>query len=177
MSKKRKKKKIVNVSEHPRDSNRKKKKQIPKHCEESSSSGIWFFAFCHGGATHMYLPTPPHRQNVVIQGQFFQQTLTGFNSEFSFFKSSCLTKAKEPSLFYYLPIAWGRKVGFLPFPRVLTPCEMQCHWGFELVSLRPFLMTLPITPWHFHRDGFYLPKIGFSWSLSWADRDHHSLSL
>ena len=31
----------------------------------------------------------------------------------------------EPSLSYYLPIAWGRIIGFIPFPRVLVLCEMQ----------------------------------------------------
>ena len=47
------------------------------------------------------------------------------NSEFSFSKTSCLTKAEEPSLSYYLPIAGGRIIGFIPFPRVLVLCEMQ----------------------------------------------------
>ena len=37
----------------------------------------------------------------------------------------CLTKAEEPSLLYYLPIAGGRIIGFIPFPRVLVLCEMQ----------------------------------------------------
>ena len=33
--------------------------------------------------------------------------------------------AEEPSLPYYWPIAGGRIIGFIPFPRVLVPCEMQ----------------------------------------------------
>ena len=33
--------------------------------------------------------------------------------------------AEEPSLPYYLPIARGRIIGFIPFPRVLVLCEMQ----------------------------------------------------
>ena len=33
--------------------------------------------------------------------------------------------AEEPSLSYYLPIAGGRIMGFIPFPRVLVLCEMQ----------------------------------------------------
>ena len=37
----------------------------------------------------------------------FKQSLTGLNSEFSFSLTSCLTKAEEPSLPYYLPIAGG----------------------------------------------------------------------
>ena len=55
----------------------------------------------------------------------FKQRLTGLNSEFSFSETSCLTKAEEPSLPYYLPIAGGRIIGSLPFPRVLALCEMQ----------------------------------------------------
>ena len=55
----------------------------------------------------------------------FKRSLTGLNSEFSFSLTSCLTKAEEPSLSYYLPIAGGRIIGFIPFPRVLVQCEMQ----------------------------------------------------
>ena len=32
--------------------------------------------------------------------------------------------AEEPSLSYYLPIAGGRIIGFIPFPKVLVLCEM-----------------------------------------------------
>ena len=55
----------------------------------------------------------------------FKRSLTGFNSEFSFSWTSCLNKAEEPSLPYYLPIAGGRIIGLIPFPRVLVLCEMQ----------------------------------------------------
>ena len=55
---------------------------------------------------------------------FFKRILTGLNSEFSFSSTSCLTKAEEPSLSYYLPIAGGRIIGFIPSPRVLVLCEM-----------------------------------------------------
>ena len=47
------------------------------------------------------------------------------NSEFSFSLTSCLIKAEEISLPYYLPIAKGRIIGFIPFPRGLVLCEMQ----------------------------------------------------
>ena len=46
-------------------------------------------------------------------------SLTGLNSEFSFL-TSCLTKAEEHSLPYYLPIAGGRIIGFIPFPRGIS---------------------------------------------------------
>ena len=55
----------------------------------------------------------------------FKRSLTGLNSEFSFSLTSCLTNVEEPSLPYYLPIAGGRIIGFIPFPRVLVQCEMQ----------------------------------------------------
>ena len=55
----------------------------------------------------------------------FPTTIAGLNSEFSFSYTSCLTKAEEPSLFYYLPMAGRRIIGFIPFPRVLVLCEMQ----------------------------------------------------
>ena len=54
----------------------------------------------------------------------FKRSWTGLNSDFSFSYTSSLTKAKKPSLSYYLPIAGGR-IGFIPFPRVLVLCEMQ----------------------------------------------------
>ena len=42
---------------------------------------------------------------------------------FFFFQTGCLTKVKEPSLFY-LPIA-RRTFGFMTFPRALVQSEMQ----------------------------------------------------
>ena len=59
----------------------------------------------------------------------FKRSLTGLNLEFSFSWTSCLTKAEEPSLSCYLPIAGGRITGFIPFPRVLVLCEMQLAWS------------------------------------------------
>ena len=86
---------------------------------------IWFFCKCFIIIVNYlpYLPTPPLGQDMT-QGQFFERSLTGLNSEFSFSETSCLTKAEEPSLPYYLPIAGGRIFGFIPFPRVLVLCEM-----------------------------------------------------
>ena len=55
----------------------------------------------------------------------FKWSLTGLHSEFPFSKTSCLTKAEEPGLFYYLPISEGRIIAFIPFPRVLVLCEMK----------------------------------------------------
>ena len=71
---------------------------------------------------HIY---QPFRSGSIWHKVIFKRSLTGLKSEFSFSLTSCLTKAKEPSLPYYLPIAGGRIIGFIPFPRVLVLCEMQ----------------------------------------------------
>ena len=83
-------------------------------------------------------PTPPLGQDMT-QGQFFKRSLTGLNSEFPFSLTSCLTKAEEPNLPYYLSIAGGRIIGFIPFPRVLVLCEIQSvlsrNWTRIAVSI------------------------------------------
>ena len=79
---------------------------------------VWLFDIYH------IYPTPPLGQDMT-QVQFFKRSITGLNSEFSFSLTSCLTKAEETSLPYYLPIAGGRIFGFIPFPRVIVLCEMQ----------------------------------------------------
>ena len=95
--------------------------------------------------TYTYLPTPPLGQDVT-QGQFWSAVLQVLNSEFSFSYTSCLTKAEEQSLPYYLPIAGGRIIGFIPLPRVSVLFEMQSRPGFELVPQCPFPTTITITP-------------------------------
>ena len=56
----------------------------------------------------------------------FKWSTAGLNSEFSFSQTSYLTKPKEPSLSYYLPIATkGRRDGFMPFWRALVQNETQ----------------------------------------------------
>ena len=77
----------------------------------------------------------------------YQPLRSGRISEFSFSSTSCLTKAEETSLSYYLPIAGGRIIGFIPFPRLLVLCEMQSvSPGFELMSPCPFHTMITITP-------------------------------
>ena len=73
---------------------------------------------------YMYSPNPSARVGYDTRS-IFKRSLMGLNSEFSFSQTSCLTKAKEHSLSYYLPIAGGRIIGFIDFPRVLVLCEMQ----------------------------------------------------
>ena len=69
--------------------------------------------------------TNPSAQTGYDTRSIFMRSLTGLNSEFSFSKTFFLAEAEEPSLSYYLPIAGGRLIGFIPFPRVLVLCEMQ----------------------------------------------------
>ena len=71
-----------------------------------------------------YLTNPSGRAGYDTRS-IFKRSLIGMNSEFSFSQTSCLSKAEEPSLPYYLPLAGGRIIGFIPFPRVLVLCEMQ----------------------------------------------------
>ena len=73
----------------------------------------------------MILFTNPSARVGYDTWSIFKRSLTGFNSECSFSYTSCLTKAEEPSPSYYLPIAGGRIIGFIPFSRVLVLCEMK----------------------------------------------------
>ena len=73
----------------------------------------------------MYIFTNPSARAGYDTRSISKRSLTGLNSEFSFSETSCLTKAEEPTLPYYLAIAGGRIIGFIPFPRVLVLCEMQ----------------------------------------------------
>ena len=68
----------------------------------------------------LYIFTNPSARTGYDIRSILKRSLTGLNSEFSFSLTSCLTKAEEPSLPYYLSIA-----GFIPFPRVLVLCERQ----------------------------------------------------
>ena len=74
---------------------------------------------------YIILFTNPYSRAGYDSRSIFKRSFTGFNSEFSFSKTSCLNKAEELSLSYYLPIAGRRIIGFIPFLRVLVLCEMQ----------------------------------------------------
>ena len=50
-----------------------------------------------GVASYVFTHTLHYGQNVK-QDHFFKQSTAGLNSEFSFFKTGCLTKAEESSL-------------------------------------------------------------------------------
>ena len=63
---------------------------------------------------YMFLLPPPHEQD-VSQGQFVKRSITGLNSQFSFYS----TEVKENIFSNYLSIAGKRIVGFISFSRVL----------------------------------------------------------
>ena len=73
----------------------------------------------------LFIFTNPSARAGYDTRSIFKLGSTVLNSEFSFSQTSCLTKAEEPSFPYYLPIAGGRIIGFILFPRVLVLCEMQ----------------------------------------------------
>ena len=85
----------------------------------------WFWHYI----IHESIFTNPSVRAGYDTRSIFKRSLTGLNSEFSFSLTSCLAKAEEPSPSYYLPIAGGRIIGFIPFPRVLVLCEMQLAWS------------------------------------------------
>ena len=105
----------------------------PSHLKKHSSTNFCtpkYKSECPKQYNIAIIETPIHIYQLLRSGRIwhkviFKQSLIGLNSEFSFSLTSCLTKAEEPSLPYYLPIAGGRIIGFIPFPRVLVLCEMQ----------------------------------------------------
>ena len=84
----------------------------------------WFMIPCCLTLNVIIFTNPSARAGYDTRS-IFKWSLSGLNSEYSFSLTSCLTKAEELSLPYYLPIAGGRITGFVPFPRVLVLCEMQ----------------------------------------------------
>ena len=72
----------------------------------------------------LYVFTNPSAQAGCDTRSIFKQRLTGLTSGFSFSKTSCYTKFKEPSL-HYFSIAGKRIVGYITFSNVLALCEMQ----------------------------------------------------
>ena len=72
--------------------------------------------------------TNPSAQTGYDTRSIFKRSLTGLNSVFLLL-DWLPYQAVEPSLPYYLPIAGGRIIGLIPFPRVLVLCEMQLSWS------------------------------------------------
>ena len=75
-----------------------------------------------------YLLNPSARAGCDTRS-IFKRSLTGLNSEFSlnseFPRLVASPRLKNSVCPTILPIAGGRIIGFIPFPRVLVLCEMQ----------------------------------------------------
>ena len=95
-----------------------------------------------------------------------KENLTGSNSVFSFPLTGCHTMVKESSQSYNLPISGGKIVGFIPFPMVLTQCEMQTASSrvWTWVSLSIFGSN---NHEHFHLSLYYISCSTLYWS-SWG---------
>ena len=110
---------------------------------------------------YTYLPTPAHDQDTTLY-QFINRSLTGLNSEISFFLTGCHFKVEVPSLPYYLHIAGRRIIRFIPFSMVLAPCKMP--------TVSPRIWTLVTVS--FSHDGIHYTTnasslfVGLSLSLS-----------
>ena len=102
-----------------------KKKRMKILLMHPNTFTLYLRAILHIHVCILILFTNPSARAGYDTRSIFKQSLTGLNSEFSFSQTSCLTKAEKPSLLYYLPIAGGRIIGFIPFPRVLVLYEMQ----------------------------------------------------
>ena len=91
----------------------------------------------------MYLPSPSARAGCDT-GLIFKQSLTGFDSDFSFSKNGCLTKAEEPSL----PSYWRESKRIHIFPKSISAFGKWNQYlpGFELLSPCPFPTARTITP-------------------------------
>ena len=76
----------------------------------------------------IYLPNPSAQAGYDTK-PVFKQSLFGLNSEFSFSPVSCHTKVKELSQSYYLSIAGGRIIEFIPFSWALALCKIQTAWA------------------------------------------------
>ena len=80
----------------------------------------------------------------------------GLNSEFSFSYKGCLTTAKVYNLPHYSPIAEGRTVGIMLFPRHKVK-RKEPRSRFRIRSPTPFPLTITITLFFF----FFFLNFGF----------------
>ena len=75
-----------------------------------------------------YLPTPPPGQDMT-QGQFLSGVWQVWIQSFPPPRQVASPRLKNTVCPTILPIAGGRIIGFIPFPRVLVLCEMQLAWS------------------------------------------------
>ena len=89
-----------------------------------------------GKAEYLYVFTNPSACAGYDTRSIFKRSLTGLNSEFSFPSTSCLPKAEEPSLPYYLAIAGGRIKWIITFPKGISAMWNAISLIQELNSCR-----------------------------------------
>ena len=65
-----------------------------------------------------------------VTRSIFKWSQADLNWGFSFSYTSSLTKAKEPCLLYYFPLAEGWIDGFMSLPKALACCEKQMSFIF-----------------------------------------------
>ena len=78
-----------------------------------SDQSIWSSAYLRV-CVFCVLPTHTHEEDVT-QGQFSSRVLKVLNHSFPSTRLVALTKAKEPNMPDYLPIAGGRIIRFVLF--------------------------------------------------------------
>ena len=99
----------------------------------------------------MYISSSPSETGCDTRS-ICKPSTAGSNSEFSFSKTSCQIKTKEPSLLNYIPINDGRKDGFMPLPRArlmarviaCSPGETRVQYQVESYQrLKKWYLMLP----------------------------------
>ena len=114
-----------------------KSRELPKNSRRDILFlDYWFVGVLVGISTLVgyFMPNPLYAIHIyqpLHSGRIWHEV--NFKAEFNRFEFRvfpyprlvAFTKAEEPSLSYYLPIAGGGIIGFIPFPRVLVRCEMQ----------------------------------------------------
>ena len=102
------------------------------------------FFFFISANIQLYIFTNPSTRAGYDTRLLFKQSLTGWNSEFSFL-TSWLTKAEEFSLSNYLPIAGGRIIGFIPTSSYI---KTVWHWWYSPgVNCYNFIFAILLLIW------------------------------
>ena len=108
---------------------------IPSHTWECDDHTVHILTQWHLTANWVYIYMTLLPQAGCDTRWIFRQNKAGLNSEFSFSKTGCLTKAKKHSLSYYLPsaVGWGEKqmhAGWVTPLKSVCSCtssEVGCH--------------------------------------------------
>ena len=91
-----------------------------------------------------YLPNHSARAGYDTRS-IFKAEFNRFELKVFLLLTSCLTKAEEPNLPYYLP-SWRENNWIHTFPKGISAMWNAISPGFELVSPCPIPATITITP-------------------------------